>query len=518
MPDFSDYDFPALPPTKMELIRNRTTMVGNAGRPVATGPFATINDLPDELHLNILHYLLGIELEDFRLASLISLSRTNRRFRRLVTEKIYASYDSHLCEPYLFLRTVISNTYLASLVKYVDFTYGEFPRPERQRYTANAQDKKVIKEGLKGLGISDWKNIATKCNTDLVELDILHTAILMQIPNIYSLVIRVSGSGSHEWIDLIRKANLGASDLGRMHRFKHLQTLRVETNEIALIALAPIFRTPSLRKLYLKGFYEYESVQHRAAQTQALQDIIPQRCNYLEELHIEYGFFHNNTLRVVLASTQNLKAFSYDCSTDYLYHDLIEEADLGSTTLVAALKCHQTVLESLSYIDDEVENAEELELMYNLNHLSNGLRDFSALKHLSCSLGSMLDKNSKEDLALVEKLPPSLISLHITIAQRFTDNQAMEIVLEFVQLASNYGTRTPLLSKVHVNASPYYRFDWSRVVAAFSKTDINFTVEQSSWDGSWSESSFHGFIQATGRPSSDTESSESSGEVSLYSN
>jgi hypothetical protein len=203
MPNFSDCDFPALPSAKMELIRNSTAMVGNAGARVATGPFVTIDDLPDELHLNILHNLTGNYLEDSQLASLISLSRTNRHFRRLVTEKIYASYNSHSCEPYLFLRTIISNTYLASLVKHADFAYGDMSQPGRQRYTANAQDKKIIKEGLKALGISDWKNIATQCNTELIELDILHAAILMQTPNISSLEICGSGSMSHKSIELI---------------------------------------------------------------------------------------------------------------------------------------------------------------------------------------------------------------------------------------------------------------------------------------------------------------------------
>jgi hypothetical protein len=516
MPDFSDRDFPALPTAKTKLSRKTTTMVGNEGGLVATRSFATIKDLPVELHLSILRYLTGIDLEDFQLAPLISLSRTNRHFCRLVTEKIYASYDSHFCKPYLFLRTVISNTYLASLVKHANFAYGLHAHSERQRYTANAQDKKVIKEGLKMLGIPGWKNLATQCNTDPVELDILYTTILTQTPNISTLCIDVSGSLSYKWIDLFRKANLGASDLGRIHRFEHLQTLRINSYKPRLNLLAPVFQIPSLRKLYLSGLFEYENAQHLAGRTQALQKIIPQCCNSLEELHIEFCFLQNEILRVVLASAHSLKAFSYDLSMNAPSYD-VDEADLRSTTLIAALECQQTALETLSYTDDLGPE----ESFYKVNNLFDGLKDFSAMKHLSCSLDSILDENSKKDWALAEKLPPSLITFHVHTATPLNENKAMELFLALEQVATNSAHHTPLLGKVHIKADHGARFDrhdWSRVVAAFSRTDIDFTIEQSPWDGDWSEGSVYGHTLATNHPTSDTESSESSGEVSLYSN
>jgi hypothetical protein len=506
MSNFSDRDFPALPSAKAESHRNSGTMTRNKGGHVAARAFATINDLPEELLLGILHYLPGIDMEDFQLSSLVSLSRTNRRFRRLVIGKIYASYNSHFCEPYLFLRTVINNSNFANLVKHADFTYGIWAHRERQRYTANAQDKKVVKEGLKALGISDWKNLATQCNTDSVELDTLYTAILMQIPNISSLIIRdgqmkIMGSMSPKWIDLIRKANLGSSDLGRVHRFKHLQTLRVEIHELTLTSLAPIFRIPSLRKLYLKGLFEDEDGRNRAEQT--LQYIIPQGCNSLEELHVEHGFLQNDILRVVLASARSLKAFSYDLLVDSLQY-YIEEEDLGSTTLMAALRCQQTTLESLSFTNDP--DAEER--LYSVTNLFEGLKEFSAMKHLSCSLGSMLDENEREDMTLAEKLPPSLTTFRATM-----DTSSENQIRGLEQLASYSFTHIPLLSQVRIESELLFTYDWSRLVAAYSRTDINFAIEALDED----ESSFYSPIPDGVPALSDTESSESSGEVSLYS-
>jgi hypothetical protein len=511
MINFNDRDFPALPRAEAESSRSSGTMATKEGRHVATGAVATINDLPEELHLCILHYLPGIDQEDFQLASLISLSKTNRHFRRLTIAKIYASYNSHFCEPYLFLRTLTNNTDLGSLVKHAEFTYGTWAHLERQRYTAHAQDKKVIKEGLKALGISDWKNLATQCNTDHVEIDTLHTVILMQTPNISSLIVRdgqlqtMHGTSSPKWIDLIRKTNLGTPDIGRLHRFRHLHTLRVEIQYMNLTQLAPIFRIASLQKLYLANLIEDYDGKNRA--DQLFRYIIPQRCNNLEELHLERSRLEIDILQVVLASARSLKVFVYDILIDEIQWDF-ERKGSGTTNVVTALKCQSTSLERFSlpfygYLNDYIGRK---------TSCFEELKDFSAMKHLTCPIASIVDVDSYQEMALFEKLPPSLESFHANIHMTPLDSDAKNIALALEQLAADSAKHMPLLNVVHIESRLGTSYDWSRAVEAFSRTSIDFAVKQDYQD----ESPLYSPNSDIHRPPYETES-ESSGEVSLYS-
>jgi hypothetical protein len=511
MINFNDRDFPALPRADVAAGRRSGTMAAKEGRHVATGAVTTINDLPEELHLCILHYLPGIDQEDFQLASLISLSKTNRHFRRLTIAKIYASYNSHFCEPYLFLRTLTNNTDLGSLVKHADFTYGTWAHLDRQRYSASAQDKKIIKERLKALGISDWKNLATQCNTDHVEIDTLHTVILMQTPNISSLVVRdgqlqtMHGTRSPKWIDLIRKTNLGTPDIGRVHRFRHLHTLRVEIHYMDLTQLAPIFRIASLQRLYLANLIEDYDGKNRA--DQLLQHIIPQRCNNLDELHLERSLLEIDILQVVLASARNLKVFVYDISIDNTQWDLVEE-DSGTTNLLTALKCQSTSLERFSlpfhgYLNDYIGSK---------TSCFKELKDFSAMKHLTCPIASIVDVDNYQGMALSEKLPPSLESFHAIIHMPPLDSHAKNIALALEQLAADSAKHMALLNEVHIESRFGTSCDWSRAVEAFSRTIIDFAVKQDDQD----DSPLYSPSSDIHRPPSETES-ESSGEVSLYS-
>jgi hypothetical protein len=510
MPNFSEHDFPALN-AKAESNRSAADRAAEKRRRAATRAIASINDLPEELHLWILDYLPGINQEDFQLGSLISLSKTNRHFRRLTIAKIYASYDSHFCEPYLFLRTVSNNTEICSLVKHVDITYGTWAHRERQRYTPNAQDKRIIKEGLKALGIWKWKDLATKCNTETVELDTLYTAILMHIPNISSLVIRHgqidARQASPKWIDLVRKTNLGTPDIGRVHRFKHLHTLRVETGEMDLTELSPIFRIVSLRKLYL---YHLEEFRNGRRQTEQLfQHIIPPHCNNIEELHLERCFLQDNILGAVLASARSLKVL------------VLFETDLDPIKLLTALECQKTSLERFSL----PHNFYAEKYWGNVTNLFEGMKDFSAMKHLDCSLASILDISSNQNRELSEKLPPSLETFHATISTPVPASHAKDFTIALEQLATDSASQTPLLTEVHIDAKFRTGCDWPRVVAAFSRTSVEFTVRE----GDLCESPRYSPTRPIYSPASpiysqhsatnnvETES-ESSGEVSLYSN
>jgi hypothetical protein len=513
---FSERDFPALVSAKADSDRSAADKATKERRRNATEAVATINDLPEELHLCILYYLPALDQEDFQLESLISLSRTNRHFRRLTIAKIYASYNSHFCEPYLFLRTVSNNTDLGSLVKHANITYGTRAHRKRQRYTANAQDKKIIKEGLKALGISNWKDLASQCNTKPVELDTLHTAILMHTPNISSLAIRdgqdqtLQRMKSPKWIDLVRKTNLGTPDIGRVHRFKQLHTLRVEISRLSLAQLAPIFRIASLRKLYLYHLSDAYDGRNRAEQL--FQQIIPPRCNDLEELHIERSFRQNDILGAVLASARSLKVLAYDLASENTSWNMDDE-DLGPTKLITALRCQKTSLERFSLPYDSY--AEDY--FGNVTNLYEGLKDFSAMKHLNCPLANILDVSSNQNMPLSEKLPPSLATFHATISLPLRASHAKGIVLALEQLAADSAIQTPLLTQVHIEAGFRTGCDWPRVVAAFSRTSVDFAVREGYPYKSPVSPQSPTYSQDSLATDVETES-ESSGEVSLYSN
>jgi hypothetical protein len=407
-------------------------------------------------------------------------------------------------------------------VKHANITYGTWAHRERQRYTANAQDKKIIKEGLKALGISNWKDLATQCNTKSVELDILHTAILMHTPNISSLAIRdgqdqtLQGTKSPKWIDLVRKTNLGTPDIGRVHRFKHLHTLRFEISRSSLTQLAPIFRIASLRKLYLYHLSDVYVGRNRTEQH--FQHIIPPRCNDLEELHLERSFLQNDILGAVIASARSLKVLVYDLASEDTPWNM-DDDKLSPTKLLTALKCQKTSLErfSLPY------NSDAEDYSGNVTNLFEGLKDFSAMKHLNCPLVNILDMSSNQDMALSEKLPPSLATLHATILLPLQARRAKDIVLALEQLAADSAIQSPLLTQVHIEARFRTGCDWPRVVAAFSRTSVDFTVREGDRCKSpYSPQSLYSpqspiYSQVSLAANIETES-ESSGEVSLYSN
>lgn len=508
MLDFNHRNFPPLP---SDQIRK------NDRKGKAKGIFSSINDLPDELLLGILDYLPGIDLENFQLPSLLNLSRANRRFHALVIEELYATYNSFFAEPYQFLRTVISNAHLASRVRHVDFTCGKWAHRERKRYTPNAQDKKVIKEGLRALGIPDWKTWATVCNTADIELDVLHTAILMQTSQVSSITIHDDLAGSYrgskvpKWVNLLSRANVGTS-LGHMHRFENLSSLRVEVAQSSVTTLAPIFRIPSLRKLSIKGLVEDNAGDRRMEQN--LQQLLPPRCNHLDELHLEHSFLQNDVLAVIVRSARRMNIFKYELVLEGV--GFPPPQALGPAKLVEALASQKTSLERLSF-----SNGEGTEEIYpNIFDLYDGLQEFEMLEFLSCPLGTIANQQqSGVEMSLPQLLPPSLTTLHITVRERCDDVYIDQIRI-WQDLATSRAIRTPLLREIHVDfedkLAVWFDHDWSDIFELFLTNNIEFTVEQKSvYDGDWDQhwSRAHNFRAVP----DDTVMSESSGEVSLYS-
>lgn len=479
----------------------------------ASGGPVTITDLPDELLLAILQYLPGIDLANFQLPTLISLSRVNRHFHDLVAAVLYATYNSYFCEPYLFLRSIISNADLARHVRYVDITYGENAHEQRKRYVPNAQDKKAIKDGLRASGIANWKMLASLCNTDHVELESIYTAIIMQTPKISSMIIHAGWlrsygeSGNPDWVDLFKKANLRTSP-GLMHKFENLRSLTVELFELRLSQLAPALRTPSLRKLSLKGLVEHEYGDRNTEQ--ALRKLIPCRCNNIEELYIKQSILKNNILAVLVGASQHLKAFSYDITLDNT-GEVFDPSDLGSKVLVEALESQSHSLESLILLKD-IGATEDLPPTFDLR---GSLRSFSSLTYLKCQLESIV---VDDFLAanLPERLPPALKALHVSLNNAST----FDPLLGLKHLATSYAIHTPVLREVrlvpHDVYYSYHAYDYVGTMALFAGTEVRLIYEANvDFDDDWTSHRTAGWgFHAV---PDDEVASDSSGEISLYS-
>jgi phage gp46-like protein len=511
MPIINERDFPLLPSQKA--VRRRTAKHGtndNASPSRISRSHASLVDLPDELILEIIDYLPGIDLDHFQLPTLLSLALTSRRLYRVVIEIIYARYNSHFCEPYTFLRTMMSNLRLAEFVHNIDMTFGSRTHREGRRYRPTARDKKTIKEGLRALGTSDWKEWATRCNEDLVNDDALQNAILLHTPKITSLSILdfVTDRPRHRsWFDLITKAAAGTLS-AQSHRFEHLRSIRVDARTSSLNDLAPLFRVQSLRKLQLREIYEYgmfdcitcrDPREHIEKSALKLQRLIPPACNNLEELDLERTYFSMLSLEVLLSSSRCLKSFKYDVSFDYLLHRETPDEDCRNT-LSEVLGSLKVSLEALDVFCDPIVDERNRRVV----HLRDGLKAFVALKQLSCPLGMIMDGCTD---TFAERLPSSLLTFQ-TPVRRFTEDQHCLDALKDVAFC--YRKHVPRLEEVRVIAprsASWFRYDWEPLVQLFSaETSISFLVQHEDDDedfGDWQDDS--------------TESSRSSDEVDLYS-
>lgn len=93
----------------------------------------TFKNLPEELILGILDHLPGLDPDypldvgpetldsynKFQLPTLLALSLVSKPLHRIVSERIYKTFDSKFGEPYLYLRTIISNPNLGQSVRNV---------------------------------------------------------------------------------------------------------------------------------------------------------------------------------------------------------------------------------------------------------------------------------------------------------------------------------------------------------------------------------------------------------------
>lgn len=315
---FSKAEFPPLPGrTQRGLKSSPKTPRSEASRLAAKKQrryVTSLNDLPDELIVEILDYLPGIDLQHFQLLTLANLSLTNRRLNRIVSERLYATFDSFFCTPYPFVRTVSCNTGLASQVKSVSFRYGPNAHEDRPVYSPSISDKQTIKDGLKRLNIPDWKNFASDCNQVGAEQEHIYATLLLYTPNVTTLSID-DGALEYkipDWLKILRHIVSGQG-FGRGHRFEHLKSIRVDLQYLKLRHLAPILRLQSMRKVTLIGLVEWGN--SKEDKPESLRRLLPAGSSQVEDLCLQESYLDAEVFGVLVSSIKKLRSFQYR-STD----------------------------------------------------------------------------------------------------------------------------------------------------------------------------------------------------------
>ncbi|KAI4660092.1 uncharacterized protein J4E79_005895 [Alternaria viburni] len=504
----NERDFPPLPSQNATRRRAAERVVeSNAAEPPTTKPLPELSHLPNELISQIFSYLPGMDIEDFQLLTLLRLALTSPHFYDVVIGKIYSKYDSRFCEPYTFLRTMIDAPRLVKYVHNVEIELGTCPSHPSQRYHATASDKKIIKEGLRALSTSDWKEWASRCNeaypNDYApQKHALQNAILLHTPEIKRLGVRGIAKENlrhPSWIDLISRAATGSLS-PQAHRFEKLQSISVEAGSLGLSELAPLFRLQSLRKLHLCHTYLYGYRQDDAEGAHKLQRLIPKACNDLEELDLESTYYTPPLLEVLVSSSRCLKSIKYETESELHLAERPPENGQLYKTLSEVLLCQKASLETLWVCCDPITEHDTKRSV----HLRDNLKGFASLKHLSCPLGMLLNH---DDDNFVERLPSSLLTFRTPVRNHTEDKQCLEALRDVV---TSYREHVPDLEEVRVvapEAATWFTYDWEPLVKLFSaETGISFVVEPGDTD----DDAFEDWDDH------ETDSSDSSDEVDLY--
>lgn len=496
VPNTDLQNFPLLPSQTTRPRKPTKTKVAANQKAKFCSSQTTLNDLPDELILAILTHLPGIDLKDFQLPTLISVSLTTHNLHRVVSDKLYATYDSYFCEPYLFLRTLILNPSLGESVRHAKIRYGDGAHLERRRYAPTALDKKIVKEGMRALDFPDWKGWATRCNAAEIELDILHTAVMLHTPNLMSLDVEdghISAYSRAKWPELIKKATSNTY-FGHAHQFSALKHVRIDAQNMVIHHIVPLLRLQSLRKLELRELSEMELDMRAPAE---LRRVLPEACNNLDELVLEECSLRFDALTTLISSARSLKTFRFDANQESLLLD-------GSGVMLQnALWRQRNSLENLDIFHDPFHKDDEDPLSHG------GLDQFPVLKDLKCPLRMVVNTREGASATITEFLPSKLEALCLTVRWG-ADEELFLPVIE--RMASECASTVPHLKVLQLNIqvpAEELNFDCERLVKAYSQTNVDLIINlPSDSDDEW------GDWRTVSEDSDD--SSEDSDEVDLW--
>jgi hypothetical protein len=459
------------------------------------GRAASFDDLPNELLLEILRHLQHLlrghpDRLDLQLPSLVSLSLVNRRLHAIISDKLYATYHSHYCSPYPFLRTVISDQQLAKKVQSVEWhctsDIADFETPKKKPYLSSAVDKKTIKEGLRAIQLPGWKAWASDCNEVEPALDILYAAILMHTSNVTSLRI-IEGDMPHKtpkWLELIRWAVSG-SRVGQLHQFVQLKKILLDVGNLKLRHLTPLFRLQSLRRLDLVGLLELnDTVEGKADH---LSRLVPAASSPIEILSLTESFMDTCALVTLINFVQQLRQLDY-YHEDFRWRWHASRSEewggpqdspaaaitLHYPSLAKALERHQS-LEMLTLSH----HLEEVIPMTEHGHIGN-LRMFSKLTNLKIPLSALVNLYQSTHQDFLVNMPRSLRKLEILIACQM---RRLECLSTVEHMASCFQDFMPFLEEVRIGCidkdpTSCYPHHWETLLKPLSDQGVRVTIDE----------------------------------------
>ncbi|USP76363.1 hypothetical protein yc1106_03637 [Curvularia clavata] len=466
----NEHDFPPLPSReKKQRLAIERRAASQAPTSNSKRMWASLNDLPDELILEVLGYL-PIDDNKFRSSTLPKLALTSRRLYQLVIGWLYERYDRCLGDPYLFLRTLVSNPRKAELVRdvhiyttpqdLVDPEYWSPPVPyDIEQYVPTAKDKKIIKEGLRAINVPSWKTRASQCNDeDLDDDQVLQNTLLLFTPNVKSIShtegeIANLPTPKPEWVDIISRAAAGA--FGGVHHFEHLRSIE---------GVAEYDLTT--------GTGGFDTDKH----IRELRRLIPPACNNVEELILDRCVYSEQCLDLIVKSSRRLKTFKYhvdmlpewgDWDNEWRWNNLPMDR---SKTMTEILRAHEASLETF-HINGDYRLAS---VLLNRVHLYDDMTAFTSLKEISCPLGIIV---AEGDVEFADRLPRSLVKFR-TPVRPFTYDRRLLGALKHMLV--NCKTYTPQLSEVRVVQTARVSADWKDFLKLSSETGVKFVEEEGS--------------------------------------
>jgi hypothetical protein len=408
---------------------------------------ATIHNIPNELILEVIAYLHALDAEERTLASLLALSKTSKRLNRLVVQELYTTFSTWDHEPYLFLRTLLSNPHLAKSVK-----HANVPRRTTEgcetRHIPDSQDRSIIEEGFRLAGFANWEQLAGVCNGKDADCNIICAAIVQQTPNLISLEIdfrserAISDVLQSAWISLLEQATSTLAVV-KTPSFRHLLSVSITCQNWAIGKISPLFHLPSLQDLWIHCTVVADEGEERGAET--LRKLVLPRCNNLKSIRFDSCFIQADMLAILIASAKELKTFWYKILLKHQDFELKDQSKLADMKLNEMLDIHKHSLETLIIDDSETDTQSLIGL-----GLQQGLRQFTALKDLCCPLNRIICPGSHA-MSLAEKLPPSLFGFGPTISRHKKD-------LDLLGALEN-------LSKVYKQHTPFLEFVWLDIKA-----------------------------------------------------
>lgn len=473
-------------------------------KPVKMATGTSMLDLPDELLLQIISYIPGINMSDFQLPTLVNLSRTCRRMYNLVQENLYATFDSFFCEPYSFLRTVMGSPRVAESVHSFKISYGPQVHLDLPRLMNTMVDRRDIKAGFRNLAIPDWKVWASECNEFGVEQEILFASIIMFCPNITSLEVdddelryRVP-----RWLEIINLA-INSNPSGNLHQFTQLKTISIKANALKLRHLTPLFRLPTLSDLTISGLTEPVRQKGPTSGSRILKWSKSIKSPSLKHLILEGCFLDSAILALILDSCQALtKAhyihdysrseryssrhwwhhsaaqwyhvnpkmwYDFDHDEDFVEAEEMESTGLRYATVVAALQRHSASLQDLCILNNR---------LGPYDTYWGGQEDFSAFDGLQQLRIEAAAICGPEDAPteLQNRLPPSLKRLHICVRSGLAAYGTFEALHD---LARHVEEKLPALEKISIEYLDFGQlksFKWEPLQIFYSLFGIQLTA------------------------------------------